>query len=214
MSQSREITDVYVRLGRAEERIALQSQALEALNNPAAPPTTTAASTQTEDPSSPSAMPPAPNPSTPAVHTTAASTQMGDVPMAEGPTMPSGEEVGRPSAMPPALDTQTPAAPSSAAPPPPTIEVQGPTPLNSQEGDKAASLLEVPTPPAAIPGGSPRQSWSRSCSPAPNPADCRRSPRLATPTPSVVATPSPSPVEEPRRSPQIATPSPASGSRK
>lgn len=208
-SQSREITDVYVRLGRAEERIALQSRALEALNNPAAPPTTTLASTQTEDPSPPSAMPPAPNPPTVHVDTTAASTQKGDVPMAEGPTMPSGEKVGGPSAMP--------AAPPSAAPPPPTIEVQGPTPLNSQEGNKAASLLEVPTAPAlpaAIPGGSPRQSRSRSRSPAPNPADCRRSPRLATPTPSVVAAPSPPPVEEPRRSPRIATPSPASGSRK
>jgi hypothetical protein len=213
MSQLREIMDVYVRLSRAEERIALQSRALEALNNPAAPPTTTAASTQMEDPSSPSA----PNPLTPAVHTTAASTQTGDVPVAEGPTMPSGEEVGRPSAMLPALDTQTSAAPSSAAPPPLTIEVQGPTPLNSQEGDKAASLLEVPTapaPPAAIPGGSLRQSRSHSRSPAPNPADCHRSPRLATPTPSVVAAPSPPPVEEPRRSPRIAMPSPASGSRK
>jgi hypothetical protein len=140
MSQSREITDVYVRLGRAEERIALQSWALEALNNPAAPPTTTAASTQTEDPSPLSA----PNPSTPAVHTTAASNQTGDVLMAEGPTMPLGEEVGRPSAMPPALDTQMPAAPSSAAPPPLTIEVQGPTPLNSQEGDKAAVREYMP----------------------------------------------------------------------
>jgi hypothetical protein len=75
--------------------------------------------------------------------------------------MPLGEEVGRPSAMPPALDTQTPAAPPFTAPPLPTIEVQGPTPLNSQEGDKAASLLEVPMAPAlsaAIPGGPPRRS--------------------------------------------------------
>jgi hypothetical protein len=205
--------DVYVRLGRAEERIALQSRALEALKNPAAPPTTTAASTQMEDPSPPLAMPPAPNPSTPAVHTTVASTQTGDVPMAEGLTMPLGEEVGHPSAMPPALDTQTPAAPPSTAPPPPTIEVQGPTPLNSQEGNKPASLLEVPTAPAlsaSIPG-SPRRSRRRTHSPAPNPADCRCFPQLTTPTPSVVAAPSP---QEPRCSPHIATPSPASGSHK
>jgi hypothetical protein len=132
---------------------------------------------------------------------------------AQGLTMPLGEDVGRPAAMPPALDTQMLAAPPSTAPSPPTIEVQGPTPLNSQEGDKAASLLEVPMAPAlsaAIPGP-PRRSWSHSRSPAPNPADCRRSSRLVTPTPSVVATPSP---QEPRRSPRIATPSPASGSRK
>jgi hypothetical protein len=213
-SQSREITDVYVRLGRAEERIALQSRALEALNNPAAPPTTTAASTQTEDPSPLSAMLLAPNPPTAPVDTTAALTQKGDVPMAEGSTMPLGEDVGRPSAMPPALNTQTPAAPLSTAPLP-TIEVQGPTPLNSQEGDKAASLLPVPLAPApalsAAISGSPRQSQSRTRSPAPNPADCRRSPRLATPIPSVVAAPSP---QEPRHSPRIAMPSPASGSRK
>jgi hypothetical protein len=207
-----ELAGVYQCLGQAEERIALQSWAQEALDK-LAPPTTTVASTQTEDPSRLPAMPLADVPPTPPVPTTAGSIQQEVVPMAEGPTMPSGEEIG----VPPALDTQTPAAPPSTAPPPPTIEVQGPTPLNSQEGEKVAAFLEVPTAPAfsgATPGGPPRRTQSRSRSPAPNPADCRRSSRLATPTPSVVAVASPVPVVEPRHSPRIATPSPSPGSLK
>jgi hypothetical protein len=134
----RELTEVYQRLGQAEERIALQSRAQEALDK-LAPPMTTVASTQTEDQS----RLPADVPPTPPVPTTAGSIQQQVVPMAEGPTTPSEEETG----VPPALDTQTAAAPPTA-PPPPTIEVQGPTPLNSQEGEKVAAFLDMPTAPA------------------------------------------------------------------
>lgn len=176
-ARKRELTEVYQRLGQAEERITLLGRPQEVLEMAAAapPPTTAASSTQTEGP--------------------------------------------------PALDAQRPAAPPSAVPPPPTIEVEGPTPHNSQEGEKATGLLVVPPAPAlstatqAVPW---RQSRSRSRSPVANPADLRRSPRLATPTPSAVAEPSPPPVAEttpgeptvPRRSPRLATPDPSPGSLK
>jgi hypothetical protein len=116
--RKRELTKVYKRLGQAEERIRLQDWPREVLDMAAAvpPPTTTEGSTQTEE-----------------------------VPMAEGPKMPSP-------------------APASSAPLAPTIEVQGPTPHNSQEGKKAPDLLEVPTAPAlppAIEAGPLRQSQSR-----------------------------------------------------
>jgi hypothetical protein len=127
--QKRELTEVYKRLGQAEERIRLQDQPREVLDMVVAisPPMTTEESTQTEE-----------------------------VPMAEGPKMPSGQETSLPLAMPP--------APASSAPLPPMIEVQGPTTHNSQEGKKAPDLLEVPTAPAlppAIEAGPLRQSQSR-----------------------------------------------------
>jgi len=246
-AQQRELREVYRRLRQAEERLTLQGRAQGALDTPEAlpPPTRTAAIPpapatplpQWEDapiaPVAPSTVPPTvppppaveEGPAMPLGEATAIPPAPAPVPpstvpppptVEEGPAMPLGEA----TAIPPA-----PAPPSTVPPPippPPTIEVQGPTPQNSQEGEKAAALLEVPVQPgipAATQPGPQRQSRSRSHSPAVNPAEVRRSPRLATLSPSAAAerTPSPGTVTDPtvpRRSPRIASPAPSPGSLK
>lgn len=249
-ARKRQLLKVCRRLVRAEGQIRLQGPPQEALDMPAAPPppATTSASTQTEGPSPPLAsnsptpqledapmegetgLPPA-MPSAPADQTSPVPPLTVPPPVPppvlpsptfeEGPTMPLGEA----KALPPAPAPAPPSTVPPPLPPPPTIEVQGPTPQNSQEGEKATGLLEVPSAPAlsAPQAGPSRQSRSRSRSPV-DPATLRRSPRLASPGPSI-ADPTPPPLPEttpgtvteptvPRRSPRIVTPTPSPGSLK
>ncbi len=191
----RQVKELAEELGK-KDRIVLLSRAQVAFSMPVAgtsgPPTTTMASTQTEGASLVTAPP---------------------------TTIQQRVDLAIPPAIVPAaqLVEMSPPPITTAPLDPPIIEVQGPTPQNSQEGETGTSLLKVPpahTEPASTEPDPSRRSRTRSRSPAPNPSDLRRSPRLASPLPSNIAESTPSSATdptEPRRSPRLATPGPSSG---
>jgi hypothetical protein len=93
-------------------------------------------------------------------------------------TLGDSSTVGGATMIPTAPEPDT--ATNMAPPLQPVIQVQGPTPQNSQEGEsKKTGLLEVP---AATEAPAARKSRSRSTSV--DPAEPRRSPQLTSPCPS------------------------------
>lgn len=106
----------------------------------------------------------------------------------------------------PASSNMSPLDDSSSMPPPdipsssqiPGVNLLPPTPNTSQEAatSRPTTLLEVPEPTPTLPDNKPSRSRSRSCSPAVDPTELRRSPRLTSPAPGSKR-PASDPLEEP-----------------